>query len=84
MSPQFEMFLRLENPRDTFVSTVMSNALENGVLPFECKYKHNMDASLHRGVSAFFNCLVRNFLRNLSATESKASEIKIRKLRSMK
>lgn len=80
-SPQFDTFLRLKNPRDTYVSTVMQFVEDK---QFLCESNHDLKSLYRFSLLVFFNCLARNFLRNLCMNKSNVDEKKIRKLRSTK
>ena len=84
MSPHFDEFLRLKNPRDSYVSTVMCFVKEKNCVPNQCQSDHDLIPHFRRAVFVFFNCLARNFLRNLNFKTTKTDEKKIRKLRSTK
>ena len=42
MSPQFEEFLRLKNPRDSFVSTLMYIAKDKNCVSNQCQSDHDL------------------------------------------
>ena len=65
-SSNFEQFLRLQSPRDTIVSTVLNCVEENDAIEKACPLNH-MLSTWQKVLTAFFNCLARNFLRSYSS-----------------
>ena len=81
-SNSFDSFMRLESPRNVFVSTVMHYVQVNQLLPINCKLGHDLNKIFRFSISTFFNCLARNFLRSYNRSSNDSDKTKICKLRS--
>lgn len=82
---QFDSFLRLPSPRDTFVSTVLQYLHEKCVCAFTCANNHDVNTIWQKIIVSFFNCLIRNFLRSVNTKDAvEVASRKIHKLRSQR